>query len=107
MLPKNNRASTGEIDTIFKKGFSLNSTHLNFRYFKNDNKKTKISFIAPKNVAKLAVKRNLLKRRGYLALEAYNKDLPSGITGAFIFKKYQDDILILKNEVKDLLNKIN
>lgn len=107
MLPKNNRAGTSEVDRIFKEGLSLSSSHLNFKYFKNNNQKTKISFIAPKNIAKLAMERNLLRRRGYLALEKYIEDFPSGITGAFVFRKYQGDISVLENEIKNLLDKIS
>ena len=107
MLSKKNRVNTKEIDTIFKEGRFLVSPHLTFRYFKNNDKEIKISFIAPKNVAKLAVKRNLLRRRGYSALEKHINQFPPGITGIFIFKKYQDDILILSNEIKTILAKIN
>ena len=107
MLSKKNRVNTKEVGTIFKEGKFLVFPHLTFRYFKNNDKEIKISFIAPKNVAKLAVKRNLLRRRGYSALEKHINQFPPGITGVFIFKKYQDDTLILSNEIKTILAKIN
>lgn len=107
MLPKKNRVSVKEVDKIFKEGRFLVSPSLTFKYLKNDTKRVKISFIAPKNVAKLAVKRNLLRRRGYSVLEKYINLFPSGIIGVLIFKKYQDDILIIENEIKNILNKIN
>ena len=114
MLPKKNRADTNEVGRIFKacppngrEGVFLNSPNLTFKFFKNNNKEVKISFIAPKNIAKLAVKRNLLRRRGYSALKNYISLFPSGITGVFIFKKYQDDISILEDEIKNIFNKIN
>ncbi len=107
MLPKKSRANTKEIKSIFKKGSFFDSPNLTFKYFKNDNNLVKISFIAPKNIAKLAVERNLLRRRGYKVLEKYLDQFPAGLTGAFIFKKYQDDISILSNEIKNMLNKIN
>ena len=107
MLKKKNRADINSLNSLFKKGKFVVSPSLIFRYLKNNDKAIKISFIAPKNVAKLAVKRNLLRRRGYLALEKYFKLFPAGITGVFAFKKYQDDILIIKNEIKYILNKIN
>src|SRR3989344_3714448 len=102
MLPKKNRVNTKEVDKIFKEGRSLVSLNLTFKYFKNYNKEVKVSFIAPKSVAKLAVKRNLLRRRGYSALGKYINQFPVGITGVFIFKKYQDDISILENEIKNI-----
>src|SRR3989338_7635116 len=107
MLRKTNRVSTKEEELIFKKGGFFNSPSLTLKYFKNDDKRVKISFIAPKNVAKLAVKRNLLRRRGYTALEKHIKEHPLGVTGVFVFRKYQDDILILSDEIKNILSKIN
>jgi len=116
MLPKKNRVSTKEVDLIFKQGKFINSPNLTFKFVKTLNLGVKISFLAPKNVAKLAVKRNLLRRRGYAALEKYLDQFPAGIIGVFIFKKYQaspvrlqprDDILIIENEIKNILAKIN
>jgi ribonuclease P protein component len=107
MLTKKNRAATKEIEAIFKRGSSLSSPNLNFRFLKNNDKNLKISFIAPKSLAKLAVKRNLLRRRGYSALKKHISEFPLGIMGAFVFKKHQDDISILENEIKTILAKIN
>ncbi len=107
MLSKKNRINTKEVDKIFQKSNSLNSLSLAFKYFKNEGKETKISFIAPKNLAKLAVKRNLLRRLGYFALEKNIKLFPAGITGIFVFKKYQDNIAILENEIKNIFGKVN
>ncbi len=119
MLPKKNRVSTKEVERIFKEGKFLNSPSLTFKYVKNNSKEIKISFIAPKSVAKLAVKRNLLRRRGYRALEKYIALSPVGVTGVFIFKtrpngrglsvgrEYQDDISVLESEIKSILVKIN
>ena len=107
MLSKKNRANTKEVGLIFKEGNSLSSTSLIFKYLKNSERETKISFIAPKNAAKLAVQRNFLRRLGYRVLEKYIKQFPAGITGVFVFKSYQDDILILENEIKNILHKIN
>ncbi|OGI95508.1 hypothetical protein A2917_03055 [Candidatus Nomurabacteria bacterium RIFCSPLOWO2_01_FULL_42_17] len=117
MLPKKNRVSTNEVDKIFKEGKFLNSPNLTFKYIRNQrnqDKEIKISFIAPKSVAKLAVTRNLLRRRGYSALGEYLREyiseFPSGLRGlrgVFVFKKYQDDITTINNEIKNILDKIN
>lgn len=107
MLPKKNRAITKEVDLIFKEGKFMVSPNLTFKYLKNNNKEVKISFIAPKSVAKLAVKRNLLRRRGYSALGKHINQFPLGLVGVFIFKKYQEDISIIENEIKNILAKIN
>ena len=107
MLPKKNRVDTKEVDKIFKEGRFLVSPNFTFKYLKNHKREVKISFIAPKNIAKLAVRRNLLRRRGYAVLEKYISQFPLGIIGVFVFKKYQDDISILENEIKSILAKIN
>ncbi len=107
MLPKKNRANTKEVDKIFKEGRFISSPSLTFKYFKNSTKETKISFVAPKNIAKLAVRRNFLKRRGYSVLKKYLNQFPAGLTGVFVFKKHQDDVSIIENEIKNILKKIN
>ena len=125
MLPKKNRADKKAVEKIFKEGKFLNSLNLTFKYTKTLGDKSfssgqldsslptrkflypRVSVIAPKSVAKLAVKRNLLRRRGYDALGKYINQFPTNILGVFIFKKYQDDISIIENEIKNILSKIN
>jgi RNase P protein component len=67
----------------------------------------RISFIAPKKIAKLAVKRNFLRRKGYLILKKYIEQFPLGTLGVFIFKKPEENILKIENEIKKILSKIN
>ncbi len=108
MLAKKNRINKKEVNQVFKKSLFLSAPNLTFRFKKNpDNHPPKISFIVSKTVAKQAVKRNALRRLGYKALEQYNQQLPAGIIGVFLFKRYMDDILILKNDIQDILNKVN
>ncbi len=108
MLPKKNRADTKTIEKIFTKGRFIVSPSLTFKFISNNNDESpRISFIAPKSVAKLAVKRNLLRRVGYNALKKYISLFPAGVTGAFVFKTYQDNISTIENEIKDILHKIN
>ena len=107
MLPKKNRMNKKGIDLIFKEGKSVFSPNLTFKFLITKLLVPRISFIAPKAVAKLAVKRNLLRRCGYSALKKHISRFPLGITGVFIFKKYQDDISVIENEIKNILDKIN
>ncbi|KKT00426.1 MAG: hypothetical protein UV76_C0010G0001 [Candidatus Nomurabacteria bacterium GW2011_GWA2_43_15] len=107
MLKKINRADTKTVEKIFKEGRFLNFPNLTFRFFKSGGNIRKISVIVPKSVAKLAVKRNLLRRLGYKALEKYIAGFPAGLRGVFVFKKYQNDVLTLENEIKTALAKIN
>ncbi len=107
MLPKKNRADRKDIEQIFKVGRFVNSPNLTLKFIKNhESFPPRISFLTPKTVSKKAVIRNLLRRRGYSALEKSFYKLPKGLLGVFVFKKYQDDILILEHEIKTILNKI-
>ena len=107
MPPKKNRVNKKGIDLLFKEGKSINSSNLIFKFLNIHGGERKISFIAPKNVAKGAVERNRLRRLGYSALKNYRGGHTLGIQGVFIFKKYQDDTSIISDEIKNILNKIN
>ncbi len=85
MLPKKYRASRKVVDKIFKKSSVLSSPALNFKFI-NSPGSLNISFIVPKNVSKSAVKRNLLRRRGYKAVQKNFTRLPKDISGVFILK---------------------
>ncbi len=108
MLRSENRIGKKEVDMLFKQSRFLNSPNLTFKFIidkKSPN--TRISFVAPKSVAKLAVKRNSLRRRGYTMLKKHLTNFPAGLMGVFLFRKYQDDSNIIENEIKEILNKIN
>ncbi|MFA5792025.1 MAG: ribonuclease P protein component [Candidatus Paceibacterota bacterium] len=107
MLPKKNRVNTKEVEKIFKEGKFINSPNLTFKFVLTNREERRISFIAPKNIAKLAVKRNFLRRRGYSVLKKYFSDFPLGLIGVFVFKKPINSILELENEIKIILAKIN
>jgi len=109
MLPKKNRVDKKNIDLLFKEGKFFSLPNFTFKYIlsKDKNIEPRVSFITSKKVAKLAVKRNSLRRKGYSVLKKYIDQFPSGILGVFVFKKYQDDISIIENEIKNILNKIN
>ena len=105
MLPKKNRADKKQIEEIFKKGRFLGSSNLTFRFLLSHPNR-QISFLAPKSVAKLAVKRNLLRRRGYSALKKYLELFPAGILGAFTFRKPLGSVFEVESEVKTILSKL-
>ncbi len=108
MLPKKNRLGRKSIEQLFKKSVFVVCPNLTLRFFiESTQNNPKISFLVPKTIVKQATKRNLLRRRGYLALEKYVNQFPNGFIGVFVFKKYEDSVLILENEIKNLLNKIN
>ena len=124
MLPKKNRADKKAVEKIFKEGKFVNSPNLTFKFvIRGDNKflmsntessyslrnllSPRISVIVPKSIAKLAVKRNFLRRLLYSILIKYIKDLPISLVGVFIFKKAENDVIILENEIKTIFNKIH
>lgn len=107
MLSKKNRVNKKDIDILFKTGKSVFSPNLTFKFLITLKNERKISFIAPKSVAKSAVDRNRLRRLGYFVLKSYLNNYPVGVVGVFIFKKYQDNVSIIENEIKNILNKIN
>ncbi|PJC49477.1 hypothetical protein CO033_01360 [Candidatus Nomurabacteria bacterium CG_4_9_14_0_2_um_filter_32_10] len=108
MLSKKNRVDKKGIDFIFKKGNSVTSPSFMFKFVLIDEPtRPRISFIAPKNIARLAVKRNLLRRKGYYVLKKYINQFSPKILGVFVFKKIEEDILKIENEIKNILNKIN
>ena len=106
MLPKKNRADKKAVEKIFKQGKFINSPSLTFKFILTQHSAPRISFVVPKKVAKKAVERNLLRRRGYSALEKFFNKLPAGLLGVFIFSKNKVSTQILEEEIKSILNKI-
>ncbi len=107
MLSKKNRADKKAVNNIFKKGRFLNSPNLTFKFLIKQSFTPKISVIVPKSLAKLAVKRNSLRRRAYRVLSKYINSFPLGLVAVLVFKKYQEDNSIIENEIKNILNKFN
>ena len=112
MLPKKNRTDKKTVEKIFQKGTFMGSTNLVLKYVKENNQEIpQISFIAPKGVAKKAVNRNQLRRRGYSILKKYIAYFPSGFSGTFIFGKnslmlFGGEKTKIKNPNQNLENEI-
>ena len=107
MLKKKNRVGRRDIAKIFKIGRFINSENLTLKFIlAKENTLPRVSFIVSKKVAKGAVERNLLRRHGYVALEKFYKTLPQELEGVFIFNKNQKIIKNLREEIKNILNKI-
>jgi ribonuclease P protein component len=85
MISKKNRVNKGLFDKIFKEGAFIHSPIFMFKYVKNPGNKGIFSFVVPKTVAKTAVKRNSLRRKGYNTLK--NIGIIDGISGVFFYKK--------------------
>lgn len=106
MLPKKNRVDKKLMQKIFKDGHFVGSRVLSFKHCLNNTTYPKISFVVPKKVEKSAVKRNSLRRRGYLVLEKYFNKLPQGLSGVFVFNKSLT-VSEIEDEIKKILSKIN
>lgn len=119
MLKKENRISRREFNHIFKNGSFVPSKNIFLKFLINKGQKDKkIAFTAPKDVSKKANKRNLLRRRGYLAIKSVFDHIPQGFNGIFVFKgkalfefgdkktKNNNPINSLSKEVESILRKI-
>lgn len=113
MLLKKNRADKKAVEKIFKEGFFVGSSVLNLKYiFKNTPTPPQLSFIVPKTVEKMAVKRNYLRRRGYIVLKKHFNKIPNGFSGVLIFNKIKSFgevkplSLMIENEIRNIFSKL-
>jgi len=119
MLLKKNRVDKKLFELILQKGKFINSPNLSFKFFNQKGTLLpRISFVVPKIITKSAVKRNLLRRRGYIVLAKYIESLPQSLVGVFFFNKNSLELFggrkskqyngeeNLENEIKFILNKI-
>lgn len=97
MLPKKKRVTKDIFQTIMEKGNVVQSSFFLLRF--NKQNIPQYAFVVPKKIVKTAVKRNLLRRKGYNILNTYNlkKDI-----GIFFYKK--EGTLANNNEIKNDLN---
>lgn len=82
MLPKKKRVTKNTFKIIMDKGSIISGSFFIFRYIKQDT--PQYAFVAPKKIAKNAVKRNSLRRKGYNIIRLYKIEFNAGI---FFFKK--------------------
>lgn len=102
MIPKKNRATQKIIDLVFKQGKFINSQNISLKFFLNrDSFVPRISFVVPKTLVKSAVKRNMLRRRGYSVISKYLNKLPPSFTGAFVLGKNSKDIFGVRGVNKE------
>ena len=92
MLPKNKRITVEGFTQVLEKGRSWHCPSLSLRVMKlaDPAAASKFSFFTPKKAVKLAVARNLLKRRGNAAIERLYPSVKPGVAGVFFYKKGAD-----------------
>ena len=102
MLPKKKRVTKEIFQTIMEKGNIVSGSFFVFRYIKQDV--PQYAFVAPKKVAKTAVRRNSLRRSGYNILRLYNLKSNAGI---FFYKKeaLNSDNIEIKKDIDFILKK--
>lgn len=103
MLSKRKRLDKTLFNETMKKGVIIHGQFFVFRYLRQ--KTQKYAFIVPKNLAKSAVLRNKLRRKGYNILKTI--DLPLGV-GIFFYKKIAipHKNLDFKGDILNVLKKI-
>lgn len=82
MLPKKKRVKKDTFQTIMEKGSIVSGSFFILHYLKQNF--PQYAFVVSKKIAKTAVKRNSLRRKGYNILRLY--DLKS-FAGIFFYKK--------------------
>lgn len=102
MLPKKNRVNKDTFMAIMDKGSITSGSFFVFRYIKQDV--PSFAFVAPKKLAKTAVKRNSLRRKGYNIIRSYNL---KPVAGIFFYKKegLVASTLDIKKDIEFILKK--
>ena len=103
MLAKKNRLDRKTLEEVFKRGRSFSTPLFNFKFLRHVGP-SRISFVAPKSVAKKATQRNLLRRKGYGALP---RVVPANILGVFVYKKEEKNAKIIKENVQQIFSLAN
>jgi len=109
MLPKNRRIERKEFNQIITQGKRYNSQSFTLYLSKIEPREasfpSKFSFSVSKKVAKLAVNRNKLRRRGYSIIGRKLEVIKPGFFMFFLYKKgFEKDYSLLEKEVMGLLS---
>jgi ribonuclease P protein component len=102
MLSKKKRVTKNTFKIIMDKGSIISGSFFVLHYIKQEF--PQYVFVAPKKIAKTAVLRNSLRRKGYNAIRSY--DLKS-CAGIFFFKKeaLTANIIDIKKDLDFILKK--
>ena len=75
MIPKKSRINREDFEKMMKMGRLCNGGLFSLRFLKNTGKSTHFSVVVSKKVAKTAVLRNKIRRRGYSIFQKVQKEL--------------------------------
>ncbi len=107
MLPKSRRISREEFSSILKAGKRYASSHFTLYVAQNKanlKKPSQFSFSVSKKIAKSAVERNRLRRRGYSAIKGLVKEVKHGYLLMFSFKNKTVSVESIHKELGELLS---
>ncbi|MBP7119367.1 ribonuclease P protein component [Candidatus Woesebacteria bacterium] len=85
MLPKNERLTTAEFDTIIASGKVVRNETAHVKFLPSDSKKFAVA--APKKLIKTSVMRHFMKRRIYRSLQECKEVFPNGHYIVFVTKE--------------------
>ena len=105
MLSKDKKLNKNLFNKVFSDGKPLHSQAIYIKFIKNEEGKSRFAVVVPKKVEKMAIKRILLKRKGFNVLKDIYSDIKPNIDCIILFKN--KDVENLKEEIFSLLNKTN
>jgi ribonuclease P protein component len=109
MIPKKNRIEKSLFDSIYKSGTPIHTPLFYLLYSHNSSLETKFSFVVSKKIAKTAVLRNKLRRRGYSVIRKNMSQIESHVqcliflkagSGDLLFKEYENQLVFLLKKAK-------
>jgi len=92
---------------VLKKGHVFHAPHISLRVISApETVESAFAFVVSRKVTNMAVKRNLLKRRGRHIVREATEKLKNKYTGVFFFKKDADSLSFeeLQEEIASLLS---
>jgi ribonuclease P protein component len=95
------------LNNVLKRGKTYNSAHLSLKILTAHKGKTNIFFVVSKRIAKLASRRNLLKRRARAVIIENSGKIRKQHISVLFFRNGSNDLTYqqLKEEILALLNK--
>ncbi len=107
MLQKNRRLKKELIAKILRQGCNLRGQNISLKYITDSGQSASFSFIVPSKIAKSAVSRNKLKRRGRAIVFKLLPRIKEGYSALIFFEKGRPEMKFseLEKEIIKLLQK--
>jgi ribonuclease P protein component len=96
MFSQKERVNKTAFPIVLREGRTANSDHLSLKYIEEKEakkgEKNRYSFVVSAKVSRLAVDRNLLKRRGRYIIRKHSNKIKTPISCVFFFKSGADKL---------------